>query len=137
MNLPKNSQESASAPNLIELLRMQRQRRLQQESRSSAADSNGEESGYLLRLSTPTAAPGGSHRTSESKDTLRSILRRAVAILDESDDEPEDSVVSIRRDDSNSQPWDFSQTNMIPFNSGPILNTYLEACYVDRNRSFS
>jgi hypothetical protein len=105
MNLSKNSQESAAAPNLSELLRMQRQRQLQlqQESRSAAADSN-EESGYLLHSSTVAPSCRGSHRTSRSTDTLRSILRRAVAVLDESDHEAEDSVISSRRDDSNSQP---------------------------------
>jgi hypothetical protein len=136
MTLPKNSKESASAPNLSEVLRMQRQRQLQfqeesgsaatgstaapnlnevlrmqrqrqlqlqlqQESRSAAADIN-EESGYLLRSSTATAAPRGSHPTSRSMDTLRLILSQAIAIIEESNDEPEDSI--IRRDDSNSQP---------------------------------
>jgi hypothetical protein len=76
--------------------------RLQQESRSTALDSN-EESGYLLRSS--TGAPSRvTHRTSRSMDTLRSILRRAAAVLEESNDESEDSVISSRRDDSNSQP---------------------------------
>jgi hypothetical protein len=73
-----------------------------QDSRSSAPDN--EESGYLFRSSTATAAPRGSHRTSRSMDTVLSILRRAVAVLDESDEETEDSVISNRRDDSNSQP---------------------------------
>jgi hypothetical protein len=103
MNLSKNSQESASAPSLSELLRMQRQRRLQEESRSSATDSN-EQSGYHLHSSTAAPSSRGSHRTSRSTDTLRSILRRAIAVLDESDHEAEDSVISSRRDDSNSQP---------------------------------
>jgi hypothetical protein len=103
MTLPKNSQEKASAPNLDELLRMQRQRQrqrqLQQESRSSVPDN--EECGYLSSF---TAAPRGPLRTARSIDDLRSILRRAVAIIDESDEETEDSVISSRRDDTNSQP---------------------------------
>jgi hypothetical protein len=100
MTLSKNSQESATVPNFSDLIRMQRQRQLQQESRSSAPGSNAE-SGCLLRSS--TAAPRGSHRTSRSMDNLRSILRLAVAVFDESDDESEDSAISSGCD-SNSQP---------------------------------
>jgi hypothetical protein len=104
MTLSKNYQESTSASSLRDLLHTQRrmQRQHRQESRSSAPDSN-EESGYLLRSS--TAAPSrGTHRTSRSMDTLRSILRLAIAVLEESDDEPDNSVISSRLDDSNSQP---------------------------------
>ena len=104
MTLSKNSQVSASAPSLRDMIRMQSlmQRQLRQDSRSSVLDN--EESGYLLRSSTATAAPRGSHRTSRFMDIGRPILRRAIADLEESDDEPEDSVISSRRDDSNSQP---------------------------------
>jgi hypothetical protein len=136
MTLSKNSEESASAPNLDELLRIQqRQRQLQQESRSTVPAN--EESGYLsssglgsststaasesrsrapdneergnlsssgLGSSTTAEAPRGSHRSARPVENLRSILRRAVAVLDESDEEPEDSNISSRCDDSNSQP---------------------------------
>jgi hypothetical protein len=127
MTLSKNYQESASVPSLDELMRMQRQRQLQRDSRISAPDN--EESGYLssssLGSSTTAAprgsphasrsmdnlrsilaaAPRGSHRSSaRSTDTLRSILHRVVTIIDESDEEPDDSVISSRRDDSNSHP---------------------------------
>jgi hypothetical protein len=105
MTLSKNSsQDSASAPSLNEVLRMQRrrQRQLLQDSRSSAPDN--EESSNLLRPSTATSAPRSSHRTSRPMDTVLSILLRAIAVLEESDDDPEDSVISNRRDDSNSQP---------------------------------
>jgi hypothetical protein len=37
-------------------------------------------------------------------DSLRLILDLAIAILDEDDVEVEDSVISIRSDDSNIQP---------------------------------
>jgi hypothetical protein len=87
-----------------ELLRTQRQ--LQQESRSSAPD-NIERRGSLSSIGprSSTAAPRGSpHRASRSMDSLRSIIDRARAIIDEDDDEVEDSVTSIRSDDSNSQP---------------------------------
>jgi hypothetical protein len=153
MTFSKNSLPSASAPNLGELLR--RQRQLQQESTSSAPD-NAEESddplsssGLLsftaateqLRMQRPqlqhesgssaqgneetnnissssglrsfTAAPRGSHpRTSapraRSMNSLRSILNRAIAVLDGEDaaldaEEVEDSVISSRRDDLNPQ----------------------------------
>jgi hypothetical protein len=98
MTLSKNYQKSASAPSLDDLLRMQRQRQLQQESRSSVPDN--EEGGYLyssgIGSSTTTAAPRGFHRTAiRSMDNLRSIIRRAIAIIeDESDEEPEDSDIS-------------------------------------------
>jgi hypothetical protein len=87
-----------------ELLRTQSQ--LQQESRSSAPD-NIERSGSLssIGLRSSTAAPRGSpHRASMSTDSLRLILVLAIAIIDDDDDEVEDSVTSIRSDDSNSQP---------------------------------
>jgi hypothetical protein len=83
-----------------ELLRTQRQ--LQQESRRSALD-NIDRRGSLssIRLRSSTAAPRGTHR-----DSLRSILDRAIAILDDDDYEIEfeDGFTSIRSDDSNSQP---------------------------------
>ena len=80
-------------------LRMLRQ--LQQQSRSS--EPGNEESGSLSLsgLDSSTAAPRGSQRTSSSMNDLRSILTRAIEVLDADDEEFED--VSSRRDDSNSQ----------------------------------
>jgi hypothetical protein len=84
---------------VTEQLRMQRH--LQQESGSSAQGN--EESNNIASssdLHSFTAAPRDSHpRTSRARslDTLRSILHRAIAVLD--DDELEDSVISSRRDD--------------------------------------
>jgi hypothetical protein len=37
-------------------------------------------------------------------DSLRLIIGRAIAVLDEDDEEVEDTVDFSRRDDSNSQP---------------------------------
>jgi hypothetical protein len=81
------------------------QRQLQQESRRSSEPDN-EESDYLspIGFCSFTAAPRGSHRTSLPMDNLRSILTRAIDVLYEDDEEVEDTVVSSRRDDSNSQP---------------------------------
>ena len=108
---PDNAEESdpISSSGLLsftaatEQLRMQRQ--LQHESGSSAQGN--EESNNIASsngLRSFTAAPVGSHpRTSRARslDTLRSILNRAIAVLD--DDELEDNIVSSRRDDLNPQ----------------------------------
>jgi hypothetical protein len=129
MTFSKNSTPNTSTPSVVEQLRMQRL--LEQESRSSASDNAAEESDSLSFIALPsftaasaqlrmqrhlspsglgssTAAPRGSHRTSFSMEYLRSILTRAVEVLDEvldeDDEEVEDTVVSSRRDDSNSQP---------------------------------
>jgi hypothetical protein len=73
-----------------EMLRTQRQ--LQQESRSLVPGSV-ERSGSLssIGLRSSTAAPRASHRASRSMDSLRSILDRAIAILDDDNDAVEDS----------------------------------------------
>jgi hypothetical protein len=108
---PENAKESdslsSSGPRSFtaasEELRMQRQ--IQQESRSSAPE-NSEESDSLSSSGPRsfTAAPRDSNRTSRSMDNLRTILDRAVAVLDEDNEELEDSVISSRSDDSNTQP---------------------------------
>jgi hypothetical protein len=79
------------------------QRQLQQESRNSAPD-NEESSLSSGGLHSLTAALRGSHHTtSMSVANLRSILHSALAVLDESDDEPENGAESSSCDDSNSQ----------------------------------
>jgi hypothetical protein len=65
-------------------LRMQRQ--LQQESRSSEPNNEEGDSFPPIGLSSFTAAPRGSYRTSLSMDNLRSILARAIEVLDEDDE---------------------------------------------------
>jgi hypothetical protein len=110
-NAAPEESDSLSSPSRLrsftaasEMLRTQRQ--LQQESRSSAPD-NIERRGSLSSIGprSSTAAPRGSpHRASRSMDSLRLILDLAIAILDEDDVEVEDSVISIRSDDSNIQP---------------------------------
>jgi hypothetical protein len=76
------------------------QRQLQQESAPDNEESDIPSSSRGLRSFTaaPRAAYPRSSRT-RSMDTLRSILDRAVAVLD--DEDLEDSVISSRRDDSN------------------------------------
>jgi hypothetical protein len=107
MTFQKNSLASASAPDLNDLLLLTPQRQLQQQSRSSPPEH--EESDYfrttnsLLRSFT-TLRNNGSGPTSTSRYNLRSILDRAIALLDESDDEGnESSVISRPRSDSNSE----------------------------------
>jgi hypothetical protein len=96
---------TASAP-----LRTQRQ--FQQESSRSSAPNNEDSVADSLPpsgLGSSTAAPTrGSHRTSLSRDRLRSILNSAIAILDDNEDEDDEDDEEVedasRRDDSNSQP---------------------------------
>jgi hypothetical protein len=91
---------SPSASNRLEM-----QRQSQQESRSSAPDNeDGDDSRSPSGFDSSSVAPRDSHRTSWSRDNLRSILNIAIAILDESDEELEASVESSSRDDANSQP---------------------------------
>jgi hypothetical protein len=85
--------------------RLEMQRQSQQESRSSAPDNeDGDDSRSPSGFDSSSVAPRDSHRTSWSRDNLRSILNIAIAILDESDEELEASVESSSRDDANSQP---------------------------------
>jgi hypothetical protein len=123
MTFPKNSRPSTSAPDLGELLRIH----LQHESRSSAPDNAAEESNPLLysglhsftaaseqvrmqRQLQQSSVPGNAESdnissssglpcTSRTKslDTLRSILNRAIAVIDDDDQELEDSDIYSRR----------------------------------------
>jgi hypothetical protein len=80
------------------------QRQLPQESRNSPPsneESDALSSGGLHH--SIAAATRGSPRTSVTAANLRSILNCAIAVLDESDDEPEDGVESSGCEDSNSQ----------------------------------
>jgi hypothetical protein len=79
------------------------QRQLQQELINSAPENEERNSLSSGELHSLTASPRGSHHTTMAMADLRSILNRALAVLDESDDEPEDGVESSSRDNSNSQ----------------------------------
>jgi hypothetical protein len=83
-----------------EQVRMQRQ--LQQSSVPGNAESDYISSSSGLRSF--TATDGASHPSTtrtRSLDTLRSILNHAIAVID--DEDPEDIVISSRRDDFNPQ----------------------------------
>jgi hypothetical protein len=123
MTFPKNSLPSTSAPDLGELLRIH----LQHESRSSAPENAAEENDPLLysgvrsftaaseqvriqRQLQQCSVPGNAESDTissssglpctsrtNSLDTLRSILNRAIAIIDDDDEELEASAISSRR----------------------------------------
>jgi hypothetical protein len=78
------------------------QRQLQQESRNLAADNDESDSLSSSGIHSLTAAPRGSRDTSMTVANVRSIVDDAIALLDESDEEPEDGVESSSCDDSNS-----------------------------------
>lgn len=99
-SLPSSSLRSFTAAS--EQLPMQRE--IQEESKSSVADNEESDSLFSSGLHSFPAAPRGSQPTSRSTDNVRSILNLALAILAESDEEPDDNVESSNSDDSKSQP---------------------------------